>query len=134
MEEVIENNIEDLPIETFFKTLNELKKKDGNKYDFIIRGGGSLLNAFFNLFQIVWRKEKIPEEWRESSLTQILKGKTNTGVLDEIRHIQNTWGKNCIYKYFSQILMSFAKQILFQNMSKFQIASNLDIDPQNTFL
>ena len=46
MKEKIPNDIEELPVECFFKTLEKLKKKPGNKYDFITKSGNGLIHAF----------------------------------------------------------------------------------------
>ena len=120
MAEEVEGDIEELPYEVFHETLQALKKKDGHKYDFILKGGDSLLSALYNLFRIIWRSEKIPESWMESTLTQIPKKANKVGHLDAMRHIHE---KNDFFKCYGQIVMGYAKPILFQNMSKFQIAS-----------
>ena len=75
--------------------------------------------ALFRLFSLVWRKEEIPEVWRESQLLQKLK-KPNTCSLDNVRFLHL---KKEVPKLFSQIVFSAAKENLFKNMSKFQIAT-----------
>ena len=71
MKERIVNDIEELPLITFLKTLDMITKKPGNKYNFITKSGESLKWALFNLFQIIWRTKRIPKGWYESTLTQI---------------------------------------------------------------
>ena len=65
MNERIIHDIEELSHETFLKVFHELKQKEGNKYEFIIKGGESLLCALYNLFKTIWQTEEIPEIWRE---------------------------------------------------------------------
>ena len=62
MEEKVEDYLDDLPFSTFQKTLDSLTKKPGSKYDYITKSGYSLQMALFNLFQIVWRRKKIPKK------------------------------------------------------------------------
>ena len=69
MEELIPNDIEELPVESFYKTLETIKKKPGNKYDFIVKSGESLKAALLNLFQLIWRTEDIPTLWQNSLVT-----------------------------------------------------------------
>ena len=51
MEEVVDDDIDELSIETFEKTLIYISKKPGNKYKFITKAGYSLKLALLNLFQ-----------------------------------------------------------------------------------
>ena len=62
MKEVIENDVKDLPEEVFWKTVERLKSKPGNNYDFLIKGEKGLQLALLNLFKIVWREEKLPKD------------------------------------------------------------------------
>ena len=64
--------------------------------------------------------EKIPEGWKKSTLVQLYKGKGNKNDLDNMRHIHI---KSEVPKLFSQIVTNVAKENLFDNMSKFQIAT-----------
>ena len=89
MEEVIDDDIHELPIESFNKVLASIGKKPGNKYKFITQAGYSMKLALWNLFQTVWRTEKIPAAWHQSTLIQIQKGKTNTSDLDNVRHLHD---------------------------------------------
>ena len=119
MEESIDDDLESLPFSTFQKTLVTLTKKPGNKYDFITKAGKSLQMALFNLFRVVWEKEKIPKKWQESTVIQLPKGKVFQTDLDFIRHIHD---RDTLSKFFGQMVMSEAKPNLFKNLSKFQIA------------
>ena len=119
MNEVIDNDIEELPIDQYWKIIEMLKKKPGNKYDFTINAGRSYHLALYNLFQLVWRYEIIPEKWRQTTLVQLFKGRGSFNDLDFMRHLHL---KNQTFKVFCHIVMSYAKETLFQNMSKYQIA------------
>ena len=55
MEEKIDNDIEELSYENFLKEFNMLKRKEGGKYDFVVKGGESLLCALFHLFKTIWK-------------------------------------------------------------------------------
>ena len=120
MLETCENDIDELPFEAFQETMAMLRKKNGNKYDFILKGGEGLQMALYNLMCIVWKSEKIPSAWLESTSTQLPKSQNKVGILDSMRHIHE---KNDLFKVLGQLVMYFAKPIIFQNMSKFQIAS-----------
>ena len=90
--------------------------------------GRILWSKFFNFLQhppcscrqqkTVWKTEKIPEQWTESTLTQLFKGgKTNDP--NNFRYIHD---KNYLVKHFATIVVSMMKETLFENMTKFQIA------------
>ena len=119
MSEVVPNDLEELPVDSFFKTLESLTKKPGNKYDFITKSGASLKAALLNLFQLIWKTEKLPTSWQESKVTQLWKGKGLQSELSSMRHIHD---RDITAKVFGQIVLSHAKENLFNNMSKFQIA------------
>ena len=70
LQESIPDDIEELPEELFIKTLEQILKKPGNKYQFIKKSGSSYIQAIFNLFHTVWKTEQIPEKWHQSTLVQ----------------------------------------------------------------
>ena len=119
MAEEVHDDIEELPIESFMKTLEVLQKRPDNKYDFITKSGSSLKAALFKLFQIIWKTEQIPEAWHESLVTQLFKGRGKLSDLSNMRHIHD---RNQTGKFFSQIVLHHAKDNLLKNMSKFQLA------------
>ena len=81
MNETVEDDLDDFPIDTFLKVFDQLSKKSGLKYKFITKAGRSFHEALVNLFRIVWRKEKLPKEWQKSTLIQLKKGKLRTMFL-----------------------------------------------------
>ena len=61
--------------------------KPGNKYEFIMNGGPALKSALMSVCQSVWRYEKLPESWTETTLVQLYKGKGPRNNLENMRHI-----------------------------------------------
>ena len=100
------------------KVYHQLKKKGGTKYEFILKGGESLLCALYNLFKTIWQTEEIPQIWRESKLTQLHK----RGPVSSLSNFRFIHEKCAFYKYFSQLVMFHTKPKLYQNMPKNQIA------------
>ena len=86
-----------------------------------MKAGSSLMKAIFNLFEIVWKNETIPDGWMESLLIQLYKGSGPKSCLDNLRFIHMK--ESPVPKLFEQIVLSAAKENLFKNMSKFQIAT-----------
>ena len=119
MLEIITNDIEELPYEAFCKAYVKIMKKPGRKYEFFKRAGNSVKPALWNICQSVWKSEKFPASWNESTIIQIQKGKRFDGNLDNIRHIHD---REETSKFFGQIVMECVKEPIFNNMSKFQIA------------
>ena len=104
----------------FNQALKLLKKKGGGKYDSILKGGNSLVEAIFKLFQTVWNEEKKPDSWRDTTVIQIFKGKGLKEELDNKRHIHT---KNEIPKLFSHILTNTMKPKIIENMTPYQIGA-----------
>ena len=119
MEERIDNDLEEMPEETFWKVVSKLEQKPGNKYKFITKAGYSLKLALLNLYKIIWKSEKVPVSWQDSLVTQLPKSAQNSKCLDEKRHIHE---RDELSKLLSQIVLSHAKENIYKNMSMFQIA------------
>ena len=119
MKEKVINDIEELPDEVFLETLQKLKLKPGNKYDFLIKGGNGLKMALLNLYKTVWREEKIPKGWTDSTVIQLFK---NRGSINELANFCHIHDKLDVFKLFNQLVIYFAKQKIIANMSKYQIA------------
>ena len=120
MAENIENDLDELTVEMFNDALEEIMKKPGDKYKFIVKGGQALIDSLFNLFYYIWKSEKIPSEWHNSELVQIFKGRGSISDLNMYRHIHL---KNPVCKFFSTIVISQVKEELYKNMSRYQIAT-----------
>ena len=65
----------ELTYEMFTRTINDLKKKHGDKYCFILRAGNSYKDALFKLYKAVWKNEILPQGWKKTTITQIYKAK-----------------------------------------------------------
>ena len=115
-----DSNLEELTEVRFLKTYNILIKRKGAKYNFIMKGGKSLKTALFNLCKVVWRTEKQPDRWSQSTLIQLYKGKGHRGILDNQRHIHL---KDEFPKFFGHLVVSASKDKLISNMTKFQIGT-----------
>ena len=68
----------------------------------------------------MWHSENVPDNWHNSTLVQLFKGKGDRTVLDNFRHIHI---KEEIPKLFGHLVMSASRDTLFKNMSKFQIGA-----------
>ena len=85
-----------------------------------VKGGTDFKNALFSLFREVWKQEKIPERWTETTLLQLWKGK---GSFQELANTRNIHIKDITAKLFSHIVVNIAKNTLMENMSPFQIGT-----------
>ena len=68
-------------------SLAELGRRKKDKYKFILKAGGDFHNALFHTFQNVWVTEIIPEQWRDTKIIQLYKGKGNEDEFSSQRHI-----------------------------------------------
>ena len=85
------------------------------------------IEAVFHLCKAVWYSEEIPASWHKSRLIQLFKGKGERTELDNYRHIHI---KDEVPKVFGHLVMSAAREKLFDNMSKFQIGAKPGHRPQ----
>ena len=107
--------------EMFIETINHIKKKAANKYKSITKGGQSLLNALYRLYEVVWNEEVVPETWRETLIIQIDKDvKKDKSDLENKRniHTKEEWPK-----FFSHVLMNQIKPKIVKKISPFQIGA-----------
>ena len=95
-----------------------LHRKKSRKYEFILKGGNSLLAALYKLFQVVWDREVKPDMWCNTVLIQLYKGKGPKSNLDNLRNIHT---KMDIPKFFGNIVTNAVKPIILENMSPFQL-------------
>ena len=106
--------------EIFENSLKELKKKNKDKYEFVLKSGSDLKLALFKLFNLVWTFEEKPEQWRKTGIIQLYKGK---GERNEFGNQRNIHTKVDIPKLFGHMVMSKAKDKIIQNMTKYQIGT-----------
>ena len=87
MEEYVRDDIVELTIDMFNKTLKDLWKNKKEKYKFIHNAGHSLKNALFHLFKVVWKDENLPHGWRKTTLLQLYKGKGDFREMENTRNL-----------------------------------------------
>ena len=85
-----------------------------------MKAGNSLHDALFKLYQIVWKYERKPDVWRDSTLIQLNKVKGKELELSNKRYIHT---KSEEQKFFSHIVTNVAKPIIVKNMTPFQIGA-----------
>ena len=127
MMEKVDDDLDSITEQMFEETFQALKKKPGNKYEFIMNGGPAIKSALMSVCQSVWRYEKLPESWTETTLVQLYKGKGPKNNLENMRHIHI---KNEFSKFFGHIVVSAMKSEINKNLSKFQIATKPGHRPQ----
>ena len=120
MKEKVPNDDEELTYDVFMKVIEKVKRKNGEKYKFLVNAGYSLLNALFVLFKLVWKTEQIPNTWHTSELIQLFKGRGLRSSLENWRFLHI---KDDISKMFSQIVFEKTKECLISGMTKYQIAT-----------
>ena len=87
IEHVENEEFENFTDEDFCELLKNLKKKNKDKYRFILKGGQSFLKCLFRLFKLVWDKEEKPSKWEETTAHQLFKGKGRKSDLSNYRFI-----------------------------------------------
>ena len=85
-----------------------------------MKGGVSLLESLFYLFQNVWKTEIIPENWKKTNIIQVYKKKNSEKDLSNYRHLHT---KIETRKLFGEIVTHELKKKIKENISKFQIGA-----------
>ena len=111
----------------FDKRLKILKSKNKDKYEFIMKSGKGMKNCLFELFCKVWATERKPEQWRDTIIIQLWKGKSDAANFDNQRNIHT---KNYVPKYFEGIVVDKSKDKMVKSCSKFQIGGMPGHRPQ----
>ena len=106
--------------EMFNTRFQQLKRKGGSKYKFILRAGKSLHDALYRLFEVVWNGEKKPDSWRDTTIIQIWKGK---GLKEDLNNKRSLHIKPEIQKFFGHMVTNQIKPIIVENISPFQIGA-----------
>ena len=120
MKEIIQNDVDYLTYDKFEQSYDMIKKKPGDKYKFIIKGGEAVKAALFKVCQSVWLSETLPRSWEKTTLIQLYKGKGLKNDLNNMRHIHL---KDEFPKFFGHLVVNAGKDIMTKNLSKFQIAT-----------
>ena len=109
---------DELSMEDFQTRLKKIGSKCSEKYQFLLKGGQGFKNCLFNLFKQVWTSEKKPQQWRDTILIQLYKGKGNINEFSAQRFIHT---KEETPKYFEGIVVDKSKDKIISGCSKFQI-------------
>ena len=113
-----EENQEELSREDFETRFKVLKTKCKEKYKFLLNSGEGYKDCLFNLFSNIWRTEDKPQQWRDTIIIQLYKGKGDASSYDCQRNIHT---KEELPKYFEGIVVDKSKNMLTKACSKFQI-------------
>ena len=113
-----EDKDSELRLEDFEARLKTLRTKCKDKYKFLLNSGEGYKRCLFDLFSNVWRTEDKPQQWRNTIIVQLYKGKGDASSFDSQRNIHT---KEDVPKYFEGIVVDMSKAKLTQACSKFQI-------------
>ena len=102
----------------FENRLKLVQKKGKSKYDFILKSGEAYKRIIFELFDKIWTTEMKPQQWRNTMIVQIHKGKGDLCSFDSQRNIHT---KLDLPKLFEGIVVDRSKEKIIQKCSKFQI-------------
>ena len=112
------NKEEEFKQSDFDERLNKVAKKCGDKYKFLVKSGNGFKNCIFRLFNQVWKDEEKPQQWRNTIIIQLYKGK---GESFEFNNQRNIHTKEDIPKLFEGIVVNKSKQKMIEKCSKYQI-------------
>ena len=102
----------------FSNLLKQLKLKNKDKYQFILKAGKDYLRILHSLFSKIWIEEKKPKQWNLTTAHQLFKGKGNPSEFKNQRFIHT---KNENPKAFEHVIMMKAKPKIVDVCSVFQI-------------
>ena len=81
------DDVEEMSRDEFEKRLKLLATKSKEKYKFLLKSGESFKNCIFRLFSQVWNQETKPQQWRNTVIIQLYKGKGEICNFDSQRNI-----------------------------------------------
>ena len=108
----------ELELAEFEKRMKILKNKCKDKYEFILKSGEGYQRCLFNLFSKVWELEEKPQQWKNTIIVQLYKGKGEESSFDSQRNIHT---KQENPKFFEGIVVDMSKSKMTKHCSKFQI-------------
>ena len=85
-----------------------------------MRAGHDLRMTIFKMFQFIWTHEKKPDQWKNTLIVQIYKGK---GDSDDLSNHRNIHTKEEFPKAFESGLVLKSKKNIVEGCSKFQIGA-----------
>ena len=98
--------------------VKKMAEKSKEKYRFILKSGEGYKNCIYRLFSQIWKEEVKPQQWRNTVIIQLYKGKGETFDFNCQRNIHT---KEDTPKLFEGILVDKSKQKLVDKCSKYQI-------------
>ena len=113
-----DEDFEEIHLKDMETRLKQLSKKCPGKYQFLLKSGDQLKNAIFRLFKKVWDEETKPEQWRNTIIIQLYKGK---GPKDDFNNQRNIHTKEEVPKCFEGLVVDKSKEKIVSYCSKFQI-------------
>ena len=119
MKEDIQND-DTFTDEDFGNLLKNLRKKNKEKYQSILKAGTDYLRLLYSLFQKIWNSECKPQQWELTVAHQLYKGKGRVTQFLNQRFIHT---KNENPKAFEHIIMAKAKPKIVDGCSKYQIGA-----------
>ena len=94
---------DDICRDDFEKRLKLLASKSKDKYKYLLESGVGYKNCIFRLFKQVWSEEQKPQQWRNTVIIQLYKGKGEACSLDSQCNIHTN--KKDIPKLFECIVV-----------------------------
>ena len=113
-----DNNEEELLTEAFDNRLKIVQMKAKDKYKFLINSGEAFKKCVYKLFEKIWDQERKPQQWRDTIIVQLFKGKGESSDYNNQRNIHT---KEDLPKLFEGIVVDKSKAKLVKKCSKFQI-------------
>ena len=104
----------------FGKLLKNLKKKNKEKYQFILKAGTDFLRVLYSLFKKTWESGRKPKQWEKTTAHQLYKGK---GKATEFKNQRFIHTKDQNPKAFEHVLMEKAKPRIINGCTKYQIGA-----------
>ena len=108
----------DITVNDMKSRMKKLAKKGPEKYRFLLKSGNSFKEVIFELCKKVWMEESKPQQWRNTVIIQLYKGK---GPKEEFNNQRNIHTKEEIPKLFEGIVVDKSKEKIVSFCSKFQI-------------
>ena len=109
---------EEFGMKDFEDRMKVLETKCANKYKFIVNSGEGYRNCLFSMFANIWQTEDKPQQWRNTVIVQLYKGK---GSKSDFNCQRNLHMKEAEPKLFEGIVVDKSKDRLVRACSKFQI-------------
>ena len=97
---------DDFSRKDFDKRLKKLKANSKDKYKFMLKSGEGFKTCIFSLFEQVWEEEVKPQQWRNTVIIQLYKGK---GEAFDFNNQRNIHTKEDTPKLFEGIVVDWGR-------------------------